>query len=164
MIEATRVLTQMLAKRPRNNRDIHLIRGKLWQQLLLMFQGGCAIDKMSEQGNVIAKPGTSLNATLPNSNRGSKILESLVLFSKLGRDLQKSASNTQRDKDMHAEALAPKFLILNALPIARPNNADKQGLGAQELSTLRTILATQNSKKKCWPGGKLGATRRQKKR
>ena len=157
-------MRQTLTKQPKKDEGTHLIGSKFPQQLLLLLPGGCIIDATRKRDNAIAKLGTSPCAPLPSGNRGSKTLESLALFTKLGQDLQKSASNTQRSKNMYMETLALKFLAADALLIARPNSADKQGLEAQELGTLRTVLATQNGRKKRWPGGRLTTTRRQSRR
>ena len=118
---------QTLAKRPRNDKDTHLICGELPRQLLLLLPGGHAIDMAGEQSNAITKLGTSPSATLPSGNRSSKMLKSLAPFAKLGRDLQWSASNTQGGKDTHTKTIAPQLLAPGTLPVARPDNAHKGG-------------------------------------
>ena len=144
--------------------DTHLIGGEFSRQLLLLLPGGRMINATREQGNAIAKLGMRPSATLPSGNRGSRTLKSLTLFTQLGQDLQRSASNIRGSKDMHTETLAPKFLAADALLIARPNNTNKQGLGVQELDTECVVLATRNGRRKLWPGEGLAMNKRGRRR
>ena len=106
-----------------------------------------------KQSDAIAQLGTSPTPTPPGCNRGSKVLESIALLTKFGwgykgQQVTTKKAWTQGGQIKHTEALAPKFLAADALLIARPNSADKQELGPQELGTPGAIPATQNGRKK----------------